>query len=180
MAADVLAKGFAESLWLDPAVVFRPDDVERLRRHGLPFVCGLYPAATARVLACAFPPGVGEVRLGEGGGLTEVTSAGLGFALIRREVFEGVRDRRSGPPACFAPLDGLVPVPGQPAEDAAFCHRARGCGFAVTADTTIRLWRVGPHRHGWEELSGDRERHPGSVLRLPSPGRGAVAPAAGR
>src|SRR5436305_1011517 len=38
---------------------------------------------------------------------------------------------------------------------------ARGCGFAVTADTTIRLWRVGPHRPAGRSCRGTGSGTPG-------------------
>src|SRR5215210_4470824 len=37
MATDALAQGFDELVWIDSDVVFRPDDVDRLRSHALPF-----------------------------------------------------------------------------------------------------------------------------------------------
>jgi hypothetical protein len=43
-------------------------------------------------------------------------------------------------------------------EDYAFCERARRCGFAITADTTIRLWHVGTYRYGWEDAGSTKER----------------------
>jgi hypothetical protein len=48
MADAALAAGFAELLWLDPALGFDPDDVPRLRTHNLPVVCGPYPSAGKR------------------------------------------------------------------------------------------------------------------------------------
>src|SRR5262245_63335945 len=57
MVADALASGFAEFLWLDPAVVFDPADIERLRGHHLPFACGVYPASGTTAVVCEFPPG---------------------------------------------------------------------------------------------------------------------------
>src|SRR4051812_13114776 len=84
MATDALADGFDELLWVGPAVVFHPDDLDALRRHGRPFVCGLSPRVGGRQLACAFPPGTARVTLGREGGLTPVDSCGLGFAYTRR------------------------------------------------------------------------------------------------
>jgi hypothetical protein len=45
------------------------------------------------------------------------------------------------------------------AEDFAFCHRARSCGFKIMADTRIRLWHVGRYRFGWEDAGGDPKRY---------------------
>ena len=44
------------------------------------------------------------------------------------------------------------------AEDYAFCARARQCGIAIMADTSIRLWHVGTYRYGWEDAGSDKER----------------------
>ncbi len=43
-------------------------------------------------------------------------------------------------------------------EDYSFCERARRCGFRIMADTTIRLWHIGPYPYGWEDAGRDIER----------------------
>lgn len=43
IASDALADGFQETLWIDSDVGFDPDDVDKIRRHDLPIVCGIYP-----------------------------------------------------------------------------------------------------------------------------------------
>ena len=166
-----LAEGFAELLWLDPAVVFDPGDVDRLRALNLPFACGIYPWPGRRGLVCEFPPGTEAVRFGTGGGRVPVVSCGLGFALIRREVFEAiVQEAPPGTTATyFAIPNAEAGFAGRAAEDVAFCARVRGCGFEVVADTSIRLWRVGPARLGWEDAGGDRERHEDYALHLREP-----------
>jgi len=45
------------------------------------------------------------------------------------------------------------------AEDFAFCHRARQCGFPIMADTTVRLWHVGDYAYSWDDAGIDRERY---------------------
>ena len=42
MASDALAQGFDELMWIDADIVFAADDVDKLRRHDLPLVCGIY------------------------------------------------------------------------------------------------------------------------------------------
>src|SRR5262245_57346971 len=54
MTAEALAAGFDELLFVHPAVLFAPTDVEWLRADDLPLVCGLYPLVAARALACEF------------------------------------------------------------------------------------------------------------------------------
>jgi hypothetical protein len=220
LATDALARGFDELLWVDADVVFDPNDVEKLRAHGLPFTCGLYPKKGPRQFACEFLPGTPSVMFGKKGGLTEVRYCGFGFTHVRREVFEAVQ-RQFDLPVCnqrfgsllvpyFQPLvveepDGRGGEPSGPAdesgsarrddepgsarrddepgsarraypppggrwslsEDYAFCERSRQAGFAVTADTTIRLWHVGTYRYGWEDAGSSKERYSSYLFHLP-------------
>src|SRR5204863_204936 len=83
---DALAAGFPELMWVDSDVAFEPDDVGRLRAHGLPFTCGLYPKKGPRQFACEFLPDTPAVRLGRRRGLVEVRYCGFGFAHTRRAV----------------------------------------------------------------------------------------------
>lgn len=169
MATDALAQGFDELFWIDSDVVFHPDDIDRLRGHGLPFVCGLYPKKSRREFAATFLPGTENIRFGRHGGLTEVRFCGFGFVYTRHEVYEVVREKMRLP-VCnqrfgsllvpyFAPLvigdaDGYWYL----GEDYAFCERARQSGFKIIADTSIRLWHVGSYRFGWEDAGSDKER----------------------
>jgi hypothetical protein len=109
------------------------------------------------------------MTFGEGGGLVEILYAGAGFLLVRREVYLAIQaqqklpvcNERFGRPSIpyFLPMlraveDGHWYL----GEDYAFCERARRCGFKVLADTTIRLWHVGPCRYGWEDAGTERPR----------------------
>lgn len=188
MATDALADGFDELMWIDSDVAFDPNDVEKLRGHGLPFTCGLYPKKGPREFAASFPPGTAVVRFGRIGGLVDVLYCGFGFTHTRRTVYDAVRARlaldecnlgfRKPLFPYFAPLvapDGR----GDPwylNEDYAFCERARRCGYGVRADTTIRLWHVGPYRYGWEDAGRDVERFADYTFHLPAavPQTGAV------
>lgn len=169
MANDALAQGFDELLWIDGDIVFNPDDVDVLRQHDLPLVCGIYPMKACRQFACAFLPETRQVLFGTGGDAIEILYCGFGFVLTRRVLYETMQ-QQLGLPVCnqrfqsplvpyFTPL---VAGEGEQAwvlvEDYSFCERARRCGFRVMADTTIRLWRVGPYRYGWEDAGRDVER----------------------
>jgi hypothetical protein len=180
MATDALAQGLDELVWIDSDVAFNPDDVDRLRAHGLPFVCGIYPKKSCREFACAFLPGTKQVRFGTGGGLAEILYCGFGFVYTRREVYEAIREMLKLP-VCnqrfgsllvpyFAPLavrdgDGAWYL----SEDYAFCERARQAGFQVMADTSIRLWHVGSYRFGWEDAGADKDRFADYTFHLTSP-----------
>ncbi|MFO0822027.1 MAG: hypothetical protein U0792_02735 [Gemmataceae bacterium] len=95
LAADALAAGFSELLWLDPEVVFNPLDVERLRNANVPVVSGVYPWPGRQGLVCEFLPGTASVDFGHAGGRIPILSCGLGFTLIRCEVFEGGCETRA-------------------------------------------------------------------------------------
>jgi hypothetical protein len=169
MSTDALMEGFDETLWIDSDVGFNPDDVERLRGHQLPIVCGIYPQKGKRALACHVAHGAEKMVFGDKGGLVELLYAATGFLLIRRQVYVEVM-RRLEMPVCnerfghpmfpfFHPMirvidDGHWYL----AEDYAFCERVRRSGFKIYADTKIRLWHIGTYRYGWEDAGMDRPR----------------------
>ena len=112
MATDALGDGFAETMWIDSDVGFEPDDIDKLRSHQQPIVCGIYPQKGRRVLACHVMPGTEKLIFGEEGGLTEILYAGTGFLLVRRAAYEQIQQNLSLaclpiPPlshVCFCPL----------------------------------------------------------------------------
>ena len=162
LATDALFEGFQETLWIDSDIGFHPDSVERLRSHGLPIACGIYPKKGTPGLACHVGPGTPALLFGRRGGLVEITYAGAGFLHVRREVYFTMQ-AKLGLPVCnegfgrpmipfFQPL--VRPLDAGHwylAEDFAFCERARQCGYMIRADTTIRLWHIGNYRYGWED-----------------------------
>ncbi|MDA1053774.1 MAG: sulfotransferase [Planctomycetota bacterium] len=175
MATDALADGFDETMWIDSDVGFDPDDVERLRRHNVPIVCGIYPQKGRRVLACHVMPGTEKLVFGDEGGLTEILYAGTGFLLVRREAYETIR-RELQLPLCNERFGGRPMVPFfQPmshpdatdsgitghwylAEDFAFCERARQAGFQIYADTSVRLMHYGNYGYSWEDAGMELQR----------------------
>jgi hypothetical protein len=169
MANDALAQRFDELMWIDSDIVFDPDDVDKLRRLGLPLVCGIYPKKACRQFACAFLPDTRQLSFGVRGGLTEILYCGFGFVHTRRLLYETMQ-KQLGLTLCnqrfqtpllpfFTPL---IAGEGEQAwllgEDYSFCERARRCGFCILADTSIRLWHVGSYRYGWEDAGRDVER----------------------
>ncbi len=170
MASDALAQGFDELMWIDSDMVFDPDDVDKLRRHDLPLVCGIYPKKACREFACSFLPETRNVLFGVRGGLIELLYCGFGFVHTRRVVYETMQ-RELKLPLCNQRFKGLPLAPyfapeivgeGEQAwylaEDYSFCERARHRGFRIMADTTIRLWHVGSYHYGWEDAGRDVER----------------------
>jgi len=169
MASDALADGFQELLWIDSDIGFDPDDVDRLRSHGLPFVSGIYPKKGVRALASYLLPETESVVFGAGGGLLEIQYAATGFLLTQRRVYEAIAEQGELP-VCnqrfnrpvvpyFLPM--LVPDGTGHwylGEDFSFSERARRCGFVVMADTRIRLNHIGKCSYSWEDAGSERSR----------------------
>jgi Sulfotransferase family len=170
IATNALRDGFEELLWIDSDIAFEPDAVERLRSHALPITCGVYPKKGNRSFSSSFSSGTRQVLFGSSGGLIEIPYAGAGFLHTRREVYHAVQ-RRFRLPVCnerFGPsmipfFQPLVVPDGVGhwylAEDYSFCYRARECGYAIMADTTIRLMHIGTYAYGWEDAGGERPRY---------------------
>jgi hypothetical protein len=177
MATDALINGYEETMWIDSDVDFHPDGVDRLRSHGLPICCGIYPQKGKRALASHVMPGTPKLVFGQGGGLTEILYAGAGFLHVRREVYLTIQ-RELGLPMCnerfrspMVPFFHSMLHPCDDghwylAEDYAFCERARQCGFKIMADTSIRLWHIGNQAYGWEDAGVERDRFETFVLNL--------------
>lgn len=169
MATEAILDGFEETLWIDSDIAFHPDDVGRLRSHRLPLTAALYPQKGRRALASHVMPGAQGMTFGKQGGLTEMLYVGTGFLLVRREVYLKMQEllqfpvcnERFGKPMIpfFQPLirtieDGSWYL----AEDYAFCHRARACGYSIFADTRIRLGHIGTYPYSWEDAGIERPR----------------------
>jgi hypothetical protein len=178
LATDALREGFDELFWIDSDVVFDPNDVERLRRHQLPFVCGIYAKKSRREFACSFLPGTDKVTFGTAGGLTEILYAGFGFVYSHRSLYEGIQ-KHCELPECNAQFGSVMvpyfmpfPIPHKNGqwylgEDYAFCERARQSGFKIMLDTQIRLWHVGNYSFGWEDAGSDKERFANYTFLMP-------------
>jgi hypothetical protein len=182
LASQAIRDGFEEMMWIDSDVGFNPNDVDKLRGRDLPLCCGLYPKKDAKSFACHFLPGTEKMVFGRGGGLNEVLYCGFGFVHTRKEIYERIKER-IGLPDCnqrfgtaITPwfLPDIVPDGAgwwYLAEDYAFCHRARKCGYHITADTTIRLTHVGRHSYCWESFGEPKPMYTTLELNLtPSSG----------
>jgi hypothetical protein len=170
MVHDALADGFTELLWVDADIAFEPSDVDLLLAHDQPVACGIYPKKGVRALSCHMLPGTRELVFGEGGGLVEILYAAGGFTLVRSSVYAGIKEKLALP-TCNAQFGApLVPYymplvketpegPWYLAEDFAFSERARQAGFAVYADTRIRLKHIGRYAYQWEDAGAEPKRH---------------------
>lgn len=170
MATDAMLAGFEETLWIDSDIVFRPEDVDRLRSHSAPVVCGIYPKKGKREVAVHILPGTEKFIFGEGGGLVEIRYAATGFLLVRKEVYTQVQEKcrlpvcnlSFGKPTVpyFMPMVHIDKTRGAwyLAEDFAFCERVRQSGYKIMADTSIRLWHVGTYGYSWEDAASGLKR----------------------
>jgi len=178
MATDALLDGFEETMWIDADTGFEPDDIGRLRKHGLPIVTGVCPKKGKQELALHVLPGTKRMVFGKHGGLMEIKYAGTGFLYVRREVYERLQCELELPvcnerfprpvvpffhPLIFEDAEG----PWYLGEDWSFCERARQCGFQIMADTVIRLWHIGNYRYGWEDAGNKMQRYSDFTLNLP-------------
>jgi len=177
MATDALADGFDELMWIDADIGFDPDDVDRLRNAGLPFVCGVYPKKGLRELAIHVAPGTKKVVFGDEGGLLPIHYAATGFLFTRRLVYTAMQDKLALPVCNTRFGRAVVPyflpmvVPdgdGQwyLGEDFAFSDRARQAGFDILADTRIRLSHIGPYSYSWEDSGISPARYATFTLNL--------------
>jgi len=170
MATDFLSQGFEETLWVDSDVGFFPNDVDRIREHGLPVCSALYPRKGQSSFAVKLLPGTRKVTFGSGGGLLEVEHVATGFLHIRREVYRQIEEQQKLPMCNRSNSRGIIPyfLPlvvesggeySYLSEDYSFCERIRRAGYKIMADTTVRLWHVGTHRFSWEDASLGITRH---------------------
>lgn len=169
LATKAILDGFEETLWIDSDVGFHPNDVEKLRRHNLPIVSGVYAKKGKRSMASNFEPGTKKVAFGEQGGLTEIQYAATGFLHVRRQAYLDIQEKL-GLPMCneefgeriipwFQPLiRPLKEASWYLGEDFAFCERAKQAGYRIMADTSIRLWHVGNYQYGWEDAGREPQR----------------------
>lgn len=180
LATRALSGGFEELLWIDSDIGFDPDDVERLRAHDLPLVCGLYPKKGEQAVACHVLPGTDEIVFGKKGGLVEILYAGTGFLLTRREVYGRIEEACALPRCNARFAEAVIPyflpmiVPDGDGhwylgEDYAFCERARQAGLRVFADTTVRLKHIGKYAYSWEDSGGTLQRYSTFRLHLKPP-----------
>ncbi|MFV0446668.1 MAG: hypothetical protein ACK5Q5_24110 [Planctomycetaceae bacterium] len=180
LATDALLDGFEETLWIDSDVSFHADAVERIRSHGLPICCAIYPQKGKRALATHVLPGTPTMTFGKNGGLHEILYAATGFLHVRRSLYmhmiEAMQlpicNERFNHPTIpfFQPMlhdidDGTWYL----AEDYAFSERVRRLGYKIPADTTIRLYHYGFYGYGWEDAGRSPERFQSFTLTFGKP-----------
>lgn len=146
--------------WVDDDMVYPPHGLKRLLAHDKPIVGGLchdrrhpYKPVIARYFDKSW--GCDEGAYGwlfdyPDNELIEVDATGGAFLLVKREVFEKVREEfgtRSGPDDALDPswASWWTPILEKHghAEDLAFCWRARSSGYSIHVDTGLDIGHVG-------------------------------------
>ncbi len=161
-------------LWVDSDVLFKPEDFKRLVQWNKDIVCGLYlknqqgdfaPARWDEEYVQGRAQNIWSLNVrdlvGKAGTCLEVLTISMGFALIKKGVFEKV-------PRPWFPCQP-VQMPGGDwlfcGEDVCFSMAARKAGFQIWVDPEVLI----PHRKasGWatkiptqadiDAYNGDRE-----------------------
>lgn len=167
VTAHAMEWGADKLFFIDDDISWRPDDFWRVVRFGLePITVGTYPMYTKQIdiskpiseqVRLCYRPLEEPVTIGP---TEHIDGCGLGFACITRAVFETLKPtvrhfNRSGFSDgenaemydYFASIDVEDEWCG---EDFGFCRRARGAGFDIVLDKTIRLI----HHEGRMGLTG--------------------------
>jgi GT2 family glycosyltransferase len=137
--------------WVDDDMVYPSNSLKRLLAHDKPIVGGLchdrrhpYKPVIARYFDRSW--GCDEGAYGwlfdyPDDELIEVDATGGAFLLVKREVFEAIRDGEGDP----SWADWWTPIPAKHghAEDLAFCWRAQRMGYTIHVDTGLDIGHVG-------------------------------------
>lgn len=156
LANDFLESDCTHLLFLDTDLIFSPEQIGRLVSHDVDIVAGVYPKKQRELayvlnMDPAYPDP-------EPNGLHRMRYAGTGCLLIKRRVFEVLRERH--PENAYGPEGGenfvsrqdffpvgvkVFPDGGRRylSEDWYFCQNAIEAGFIVWADTAVAIKHCG-------------------------------------
>ena len=178
LTSQFLSSPATHLMWIDADIGFDPVDIVRMVRADKDIVCGIYPKKEIhwREVARAAREGVPPERLSEyerslvlnlidtspdrvtADGLVEIASAGTGFMLIRRGVFEALSDDVPSYVDASTPgvaLKAFYSVSIDPdagnsllSEDYHFCKLARDRGVKIYAAPWVRLNHTGTYIFG--------------------------------
>jgi len=164
-ARNNLAHEFLQSdaeylMFMDSDLEFDNQHLDWLYSHDKPIVCGMYPKKQLK-LGWVMSGGDEAIRKEEGY-LLRVQEAGTGFMLIRRDVFEAMREATPEDAyKCDTNKDirhdffkvGVFKGSEEQeygrylSEDWYFCHMARKLGFHTWVDTRIALNHIGQFKY---------------------------------
>jgi len=145
--------------FLDSDIGFNPEDVLKLLSHNEDIVSGTYPMKTIPIRYCVDVLEPEERK----GNLLKIGGNGMGFVMIRRNVFIDIAQRfpylkytpstkDSNYPPTEAEMNNSYHFfmeekigDSFASEDKSFFYRARMIGYTHWLDTTIKLRHVGSH-----------------------------------
>ena len=131
-------------MFIDSDIIFKPEDVLKLLDDDKNIIGAAYPRKERNG---------GHVG-GEGNGIQRVDYLGTGFLMIKREVFEGLKDDKikyypdhqgtkfDGQHSIYAFFDCGIVDSRYLSEDYMFCHRAKE-KYTIWIDYDIKLKHVG-------------------------------------
>lgn len=140
-------------MWIDSDIVFPSDGIKKLLAHDTDIVSGIY--FTKDIKNCS-PCAWKGIEYQEDGNIKEihpiekiptygrVDLCGMGFCLIKIEVFKDVLDKYG----CW--YRHMLNI----GEDFSFLLRAKACGYKVYVDGTINLLHLGTY--GFSKADYDR------------------------
>jgi len=145
--------------FLDSDIGFNPEDVLKLLSHNEDLVSGTYPMKTIPIRYCVDVLEPEERK----GNLLKVGGNGMGFVMIRRNVFIDIAQKFPYLKYTPSTKDSNYPLTEAEmnnsyhffmeekigdsfaSEDKSFFYRARMIGYTHWLDTTIKLRHVGSH-----------------------------------
>ena len=130
-------------LYADSDMVFDADDLNKLMAHNVDIVTGYYVTRNGESKPVIYSKIITRRRIpfrspelvpdNASSGYDRVAACGFGFCLIKTSVLKTMFKRYK---SLFEPKWGV-------GEDAAFCIRARKCGFDIFCDRDVKLGHVG-------------------------------------
>ena len=152
LAAYCLEHDFTHMMFIDADIQFRPTDILRLLNHDKDIVVGAYMKKNERdEFAIEFMPSDnGDVEECPKTGALKIARAGTGFMMIKRGVFETMRDQMpetmftdysavAKPKIMNAFFENVVEDGMLWSEDYTFCKRWLALGGDIWLDPTIKL-----------------------------------------
>lgn len=153
MTASFLTTSHSHMMWIDADIEFEIEDIAKLWNMEADIAVGVYAMKQPdKQWFAAWKDGALVRDLDQFNGPIEVEYAGTGFMLIKREVIQTMMmtaPTYEGPngrvPALY-----MTPIhnDGFESEDYHFCRMARGAGFSIIMDPSVRLGHIGQFRYG--------------------------------
>lgn len=147
VAEEFLRSGAEWLLWVDTDMVFSPQDFDALLARGAPIVSGLYYRASDPPTPCMMRYKDGHARVVKDwpkAKTISVDTAGFGFMLTHREVFEKIAAEQFNPTHPWFDNGQIGPSGQTLTDDASFCWRAKQLGYNILVDTAVVIGHLKP------------------------------------